>query len=112
VITVTFVGYLVQGIPGAAVATTAVFLPSFLILIGVAPWFDKMRASARFASAVAGVLRSFVGLLFAVTVRFALNVQWDLPHLALWVAAFAALLLKLDILWVVLGAAAISAFVF
>jgi chromate transporter len=40
VITATFVGYLVYGFLGAFVATLAIFTPSFLILIGVAPWFD------------------------------------------------------------------------
>ncbi len=112
VITSTFVGYLVQGVPGALVATIAIFLPSFLILLGIAPWFDRMRSSPWFAKAVGGILCSFVGLLFAVTVRFALNVSWDWPHLALGAAAFVALFLKLDILWVVLAGTVISAFAF
>jgi hypothetical protein len=41
VITATFVGYLLYGIPGALAATLAVFSPSFIILIAVAPWFDR-----------------------------------------------------------------------
>ena len=40
VITATFVGYLLKGPLGGLIATIAMFLPSFLILIGVAPWFD------------------------------------------------------------------------
>lgn len=112
VITATFVGYLVHGLPGALVATMAIFLPSFLILIGTAPWFDRLRSSPWFAKAIGGVLCSFVGLLLTVTVRFALNVHWDWPHLALAMAAFAALVCRLDILWVVLGGTAISAFMF
>ena len=112
VITATFVGYLSNGILGALVATTAIFLPSFLILIGIAPWFDKVRAVPWFTRAIGGILCSFVGLLFAVTIRFALNVHWDWPHIALLVAPFTALLLKVDILWVVLVGSAISAFIF
>ncbi len=112
VITATFVGYLVYGLPGALVATVAIFLPSFLILVGVAPWFDRVRSSPWFTRAIDGILCSFVGLLLTVTIRFALNVHWDWPHLALAAAAFAALIFKLDILWVVLGGTAISAFVF
>jgi chromate transporter len=112
VITATFVGYLVYGVPGALIATVAIFLPSFLMLIGVAPWFDRVRSSPWFTRAIGGILCSFVGLLLTVTIRFALNVHWDWLHLALAAAAFAALIFKLDILWVILGGTAISAFVF
>jgi chromate transporter len=112
VITATFVGYLVRGFLGAFVATVGIFLPSFLILIGVAPWFDRVRSTPWFSRSIGGILCSFVGLLFTVTIRFGLNVHWDLAHAALAVAAFAALYFKLDILWVVLVGTAISAFAF
>ncbi len=112
VITATFVGYLVHGFLGAIVATVAIFLPSFLILLGVAPYFDRLRASPWFARAIGGILCSFVGLLLTVTIRFALNVHWDFPHMALAGAAFAALIFKLDILWVVLAGTAVSILAF
>jgi chromate transporter len=112
VITATFVGYLIDGLPGALVATVAIFLPSFLILVGVAPWFDRVRTSPWFTRAISGILCSFVGLLFTVTIHFGLNVHWDWPYVALAAAAFAALVFKLDILWVVLAGTAISTFAF
>jgi chromate transporter len=112
VITATFVGYLVKGFTGAVIATVAIFLPSFLILVGIAPWFDRLRSSPWFTRAIGGILCSFVGLLFSVTIRFALNVHWDWRHMALTAAAFSALFFKLDILWVVLMGTAISAFAF
>ena len=52
--------------------------------------------------AVSGVLCSFVGLLLTVTGRFAQNVAWDRPQAVLAIAAFIALQLKVDILWVIL----------
>lgn len=112
VITATFVGYLVHGLPGAIVATIAVFLPSFLILVGVAPWFDRVRSSPWLTRAIGGILCSFVGLLLSVTIRFGLNVPWDWAHAALAIAALAALYYKVDILWVVLAGTAVSAFAF
>jgi chromate transporter len=110
VITATFVGYLMAGFPGAFIATVAIFLPSFLILIGVAPLFDRVRSSPWLTRAIGGILCSFVGLLLTVTIRFGLNVHWDWMHVALTAGAFAALVCKLDILWVVLAGTAISIF--
>jgi chromate transporter len=112
VITATFVGYLVHGFWGTIVATGAIFLPSFLILIGVAPWFDQLRTSPWFTRAIDGILCSFVGLLFSVTIGFALNIDWGWPHMAVATGAFMALFLKVDLLWVILTGAAISAFAF
>jgi chromate transporter len=108
VITATFVGYLLKGPLGGVIATIAMFLPSFLILIGIAPSFDRLRQSSYFTKAIGGILCSFVGLLLTVTVNFAFNVHWDFPHILLAVAAFVALLLNVDILWVVLLGAAVS----
>jgi chromate transporter len=110
VITATFVGYLLHGFAGAAVATVAVFLPSLLLVIGVAPFFSRLRSFVRFNQAMSGVLASFVGLLATVTIRFALQVHWDWFHLFLGVAALAALLKKIDILWVILVGAVVSIF--
>jgi hypothetical protein len=50
-----------------------------------------------------------VGLLFTVTIRFALNVQWSWPHKVLAAGAFRSLFFKVDLLWVILAGAAISA---
>jgi len=102
VITATFIGYLLDGLLGGVVATVSIFLPSFLLIVGVAPYFERLRASPIFQKVISGVLCSFVGLLATVTIRFALNIHWDLAHALLSGAALIALLLKVDILWVVL----------
>jgi chromate transporter len=109
VITATFVGYALHGLAGGLLATISVFLPSFLLVIGIAPLSSRLFASAYLNKALGGVLCSFVGLLLTVTVRFALNVHWNPLHVVLSIAAFIALLLKVDILWVVLGGALIAA---
>jgi chromate transporter len=101
VITATFIGYLLQGPLGGSVATISIFLPSFLLVMGVSPFFDRLRASPYFNKAIGGVLCSFVGLLFTVIFRFAGNVQWNFQLILLASAALIALLLKVDILWVV-----------
>ncbi len=108
VITATFVGYLLYGMSGAVVATGAIFLPSLLLVIGIAPFFARLRSFVWFNRALAGLLCSFVGLLATVTIRFAMQVHWDGLHLLLACAALAALLRKIDLLWVVLTGALVS----
>lgn len=112
VITATFIGYLLAGPLGGVVATVSVFLPSFMVVVGVSPYFDRLRASPAFNKIIGGVLCSFVGLLLTVTVRFALNVHWDLSHLLLAGGALVALLLKADILWVVVLGTVLSVLLF
>jgi chromate transporter len=112
VITATFIGYLLGGLLGGVAATVGVFLPSFTVLVGVAPYFDRLRTSPYFNKIIGGVLCSFVGLLLTVTIRFALNVPWDLSHILLGGGALAALLWKVDIFWVVVVGTIISVIVF
>lgn len=112
VITATFVGYLLGGPIGGIIATIGIFLPSFVLVVGISPYFDELRSSPAFNSVIQGVLCSFVGLLLAVTIRFAVNVHWDLPHLMLACGALIALLLKIDIFWVVVVGTIISMMMF
>lgn len=108
VITATFIGYLLHGPLGGLVATISVFTPSFMVVTGAAPYFDRFRTSPSFNKVISAILCSFVGLLCAVTLRFAWGVHWDVRHVLLASAAFIALLLKIDILWVVAVGVVIS----
>jgi chromate transporter len=108
VITATFIGYLLKGPLGALLATICVFLPSFMIVVGIVPYFDRLRSSPYFKKVITGIFCSFVGLLLTVTIRFALDIPWDVHRTLLSGAAFFALILKVDILWVVLIGTVIS----
>jgi chromate transporter len=101
VITATFVGYIFKGILGGIIATISIFLPSFFMLVIIAPLFDRLKASKHFNKFISGILCSFVGLLFVVTIRFGIEVKWNIYYIILAVFAFVALLKKIDILWVV-----------
>jgi chromate transporter len=90
------------------VATFGIFLPSFLVLIATVPYYDRLSSSIWFNRAVEGIFCSFVGLLASATFHFAQDVPWDMPRALLALAALAALLKKVDILWVVLVGIVIS----
>lgn len=112
VITATFVGYLLYGLLGAVVASIAIFTPSFLILVSVTPFFDRLKTSSYFQKATKGILASFVGLLFYVALKFAMAVPWDIIRILFGLIALALLMKKWDVLYVVLISAAVSIFVF
>jgi chromate transporter len=111
VITATFVGFTIAGLPGAIVGTIGVFAPSFLIVLITTPYLDRLQNSLMFRRALRGALASFVGLLGAVTVNFSAAISWTLPMILIVVGAFVALRLKVDILWVVLTGAAVSIYI-
>jgi chromate transporter len=108
VMTATFIGYLLKGPLGGLIATLCVFLPSFMMVVGIVPYFDRLRSLPYFNKVITGILCSFVGLLLTVTIRFGLDIPWNLPRILLSGAAFVALILKVDILWVVLIGTVIS----
>jgi chromate transporter len=86
------------GVLGVLIATVSVFLPSFLLVVGLIPNFDKLRRSLSFNKALNGILCSFVGLLLMTTVRFAINLSWDLARRLLASATFGDLRLQVEII--------------
>jgi chromate transporter len=69
----TFAAYLgasmqngpVRGIGGAAICLVAIFLPSFLLLAAVLPYWDRIRRNAEAGAALLGVNAAVVGILLA-----------------------------------------------
>jgi len=111
VITATFVGQQMAGIPGALVGTVCIFLPSLFIVVLVEPWFRRLRSSPTFQTVTQALVLSFVGLLASVTIHFAQIAPWSIPSGIVATLAFVALVLKVDVVWVVLGGAALCAVV-
>lgn len=108
IIAATFFGYMHFGVIGSIFATISVFTPSFLILMGLIPFFDKLKTYPQFSKVVNGILCSFVGLLAIVTYRFAIGIHWNILSVVLVIAAFILLLKKVDVVWIVLGGVLVS----
>ena len=109
VITATFVGYLIAGLPGALVGTVGIFTPSLVILTAAVPYFDRLQGNPLFQQGLRGALVSFVGLLLAVTIQFSVALHWGVGQTIIAAIAFLALRSGVDILWVVLAGAGVSA---
>jgi chromate transporter len=68
VITATFVGYLVAGFWGAVVATIGIFLPSFLLILIVAPILMRYRANPNVQGFIKGAYAAAIGTILGACV--------------------------------------------
>ncbi|HUP43249.1 MAG TPA: chromate efflux transporter [Thermoanaerobaculia bacterium] len=104
--TATFIGYVLAGAPGAAVATVGIFLPSFLFVLALNPLVPKLRRSAWMAAFLDAVNVAAVGLMAAVTVKLGAAALTSWPAwLIAGLAAAAALRFRVNAAWLVLAGA-------
>ncbi len=103
-ITAAFVGFKLGGIPGAALATFAMFAPSFVMTLIFTEVFTRLRNLRFIRGALAGVLASFVGLLAVMALQLGGIAVTGPATLALAAAALVAVrFFKLDVVWVFVG---------
>jgi chromate transporter len=111
-LTATFIGYAGWGPVGGLLATLAIFSPSWAILVVVAPRFRAWSQRGVAQGVIRGVVASFVGMLLSLLVRFGTVTLVDLPSVLLTVGAFAALLLGLELPWVIVAGLVLSLLLF
>ncbi|UCZ54259.1 chromate transporter [Bacillus shivajii] len=94
----SYLGAVISGWTGALVATVAIFLPAFLLIIGTLPFWNQLRQNKHVRGALFGVNAAVVGILIAAfyhpiftsaifepmdfafaAVLFAMLVYWKLP---------------------------------
>jgi chromate transporter len=104
--TATFVGYVLAGHAGAAVATAGIFLPAFFFVAVSGPLVPRLRRSAVAGAVLDGVNAASLALIAVVTWQLARSAIVDLPTVLL--AAAGALLLfrfRINSTWLVAGGA-------
>jgi chromate transporter len=107
--TATFVGYVLGGPQAALVATVAVFLPSFVFCVAVAPFAARLRQSRLVAGFIAGVNVASLALMVVVTWRLGFVALVDWLTISLGVAAAVWLLFyRVNSTWLILGGAAVG----
>jgi chromate transporter len=102
--TATFIGYLLGGVPGAAVATVGIFLPSFFYVALLAPVLFRLRRSAWIGAFLDSVNVCALALMTGVTIRLATDALRGWPSSVIAAVALVALLRwKVNSAWIVLG---------
>ena len=105
--TATFIGYLLGGWAGAALATAAIFTPGFVFVALSQPLIPKLRASRSLSGVLDGVVVASLGLMGAVAWTLARTAVVDLPTAIIAAAAAGLLLWKQpNSTWLILAGAA------
>ena len=104
--TATFIGYLLHGGAGAAVATVGIFLPAFIFVAASIPVLARLRRSVIAGTMLDGVNVASLALMAVVTWQLARSALIDATTIVIAVAsALLLLLLRINSAWLVLIAA-------
>ena len=91
VITVAFIGYLVAGPAGAAVAGLATFVPCYLFTVIPAPYFRRFAKNAQVKSFVDGVTAAATGAIAGAAFVLARRALIDIPTVLVALVTLGAL---------------------
>jgi len=92
VITVGFIGYLVEGFSGALVAALATFLPCYLFTIVMAPYFKRIAENQSVKAFVEGITAVVVGALVGSVIVIAKRSIIDITTALIALSTIATLL--------------------
>jgi chromate transporter len=102
--TATFIGYLLGGLPGAAVATLGIFLPAFAFVALMGPFVLRFRRSRPLGAFLDGVNVAALALMGSVTLQFARPALTNGPTVVLFLASVATLAtIRINAAWLVLA---------
>lgn len=65
----SYIGMIIGGIPGAIIATIAIFLPAFLLIIGVLPFWIALSQNQALRGAIIGANAAVVGILVGAFIQ-------------------------------------------
>ena len=91
VITVGFIGYLVNGVPGACVAALATFIPCYLFTVIPAPYFKKYGKHPAIKAFVDGVTAAAIGAIAGAVLVLGKRSLTDWPSVAMALATIIVL---------------------
>jgi chromate transporter len=107
--TATFIGYLLGGLPGAAVATVAIFLPAFFFVAISGPLVPRLRQSPLAGAVLDGVNVAALALIAVATWQLFRSAVVDGTTLVLAaLSLFLLIVYRVNSVWLVLGGALIG----
>jgi chromate transporter len=108
--TATFLGFVVDGVPGAAAATLGIFLPAFVFVAASGPLVPRLRRSRAAGAFLDGVQVASLALMALVLGQLAWHTVRDVPSALVGVASAVLLIhYRVNASWLMLGAAVVGA---
>jgi chromate transporter len=105
--TATFIGYLLEGIPGALAATVGIFLPAFVFVAITGPFIPRLRRSPVLSGLLDGANVASLALMAGVTWQLGRATVVDPFAAAIAVVALVLLVrFKVNTAWLVVGGGA------
>jgi chromate transporter len=92
VITATFIGYLTAGLPGALIATTAIFVPIYLGVAVPGRWFVRHRDHRQIKAFVKGATAAAAGAIAGAVIVLSRQTITDLPTVGIAAVSLGLLL--------------------
>jgi chromate transporter len=92
IITAAFIGYLVGGPAGAGLAATGVFLPCYLFVVVLAPYYRRFSQNPQIRAFVQGVTAAATGAIAGAAFVLGRHAILDVPTALIALAALAVLL--------------------
>ncbi|MDT8859288.1 chromate transporter [Alkalihalobacillus sp. MEB130] len=90
-----YIGAVIYGWQGGLLATVAIFLPAFLLILGTLPFWNTLRRNPKIKGALMGVNAAVVGILIAAFY----HPIWTSSILSALDFAFAAVLFSMLVFW-------------
>lgn len=90
-----YIGAVINGWKGGLLATVAIFLPAFLLILGTLPFWNSLRRNPKIKGALMGVNAAVVGILIAALY----HPIWTTSILTAIDFAFAAVLFSMLVHW-------------
>jgi chromate transporter len=102
-----FVGYTLGGVPGAAVATIGIFLPSFVFVALSNPIIPRIRQSLWASAFLDGINLASLGMMAGVLILLGRNtLTGPFPILVAGISALLLFRFRTNTTWLILGGAA------
>jgi chromate transporter len=105
--TATFIGYILAGVPGAALGTAGIFLPAFFFVAVSGPLVPRLRRSPTAGAFLDGVNAASLALMAVVMLHLGRAAFVDAPTIVIGAAgAFLLMRYGVNATWLILGGAA------
>ena len=102
--TATFIGYLLNGVPGAILATIGIFLPAFVLVLILNPIMHKLREWKILSAMLDGVNIGSLVLMLVVSVKLGIaSINNWITALIFIVSYFAITKLKINSVWAIIA---------